>query len=123
MHTSIYTVHCGYPQAPRGGHLVDNFTTEEGSEVLYKCDEGLTPQGIMRALCTEGFWRPRPVDLICKSIHSDQPSTTAGKLKNKSIVKINATSITTLDSVFSASINTLLPPAVLSESHLISCSH
>ena len=61
IHAFIYTVHCGYPQAPRGGHLVDNITTEEGSEVLYKCDEGLTPQGIMTALCTEeGLWRPNP---------------------------------------------------------------
>jgi len=83
MHTSIYTVHCGYPQAPRGGHLVDNFTTEEGSEVLYKCDEGLTSQGIMRALCTEGLWRPSPVDLICKPIHSDQPSTGTLNLTSK----------------------------------------
>ena len=47
-----------------GGDLT---STVEGSEITYQCDDGLTPEGIMTAVCGEdGEWRPNPGDVECR---------------------------------------------------------
>ena len=43
-------------------------STVEGSEITYQCDDGLTPEGTMTAVCGEdGEWRPNPGDVECRS--------------------------------------------------------
>ena len=58
-------VDCGQPVAPQNGSLESYNDTTEGSEVFYKCDPGLVPEGRMRAVCTRSGWSPNPADLIC----------------------------------------------------------
>ena len=46
-----------------GGDLT---STVEGSEITYQCDDGLTPEGTITAVCGEdGEWRPNPGDVEC----------------------------------------------------------
>ena len=45
----------------------DITSTVEGSEITYQCDDGLTPEGNMTAVCGEdGEWRPNPGDVECR---------------------------------------------------------
>ena len=45
----------------------DITSTVEGSEITYQCDDGLTPEGTMTAVCEEdGEWRPNPGDVECR---------------------------------------------------------
>ena len=61
----LISVDCGPPVAPRNGSLETYTDTREGSEVFYKCDPGLVPEGWMRAVCTRNGWSPNPADLDC----------------------------------------------------------
>ena len=64
----IFTsVDCGSPVAPRNGSLESYNDTTEGSEVFYRCDSGLLPEGRMRAVCTVSGWSPNPADLCCNA--------------------------------------------------------
>ena len=52
----------------------DITSTLEGSEITYQCDDGLTPEGTMTAVCGEdGEWRPNPGDVECRK--NDRLST------------------------------------------------
>ena len=62
---TIISVNCGPPVAPRNGSLESYTNTTEGSEVFYSCDQGLVPEGRMRAVCTRNGWSPNPDDLRC----------------------------------------------------------
>ena len=59
------SVDCGPPVAPRNGSLESYTNTVEGSEVYYRCNQGLVPEGWMRAVCTRNGWSPNPADQIC----------------------------------------------------------
>ena len=51
--------------APRNGSLESYSDTTEGSEVFYRCDPGLVPEGTLTAVCTRNGWSPNPADLRC----------------------------------------------------------
>ena len=65
---NFFLVDCGAPVAPRNGSLESYTDTTEGSEVFYRCDPGLVPEGRMRANCTRNGWSPNPADLSCAGI-------------------------------------------------------
>ena len=60
---------CGYPDPPVNGSFGGDITsTVEGSEITYQCDDGLTPEGTMTAVCgQDGEWIPNPGDVECRS--------------------------------------------------------
>ena len=53
---NLTSVDCGSPGNPQNGSLESYTNTTEGSEVFYRCDPGLVPEGRMRAVCTENGW-------------------------------------------------------------------
>ena len=55
--TYLFTVDCGAPDPPQRGSLESYTDTIEGSEVFYRCDPGLVPEGRMRTNCTRNGWR------------------------------------------------------------------
>ena len=59
------SVDCGPPVVPQRGSLESYTVTTEGSEVFYRCDQHLVPEGRMRAVCTGNGWTPNPADLSC----------------------------------------------------------
>ena len=59
------SVECGPPTAPQHGSLESYTDTIEGSEVFYRCDQGLVPDGRMRTVCTRNGWSPDPAGLSC----------------------------------------------------------
>ena len=62
---NLTSVDCGSPGNPRNGSLESYSDTTEGSEVFYSCNQGLVPEGRMRAVCTRNGWSPNPADLCC----------------------------------------------------------
>ena len=58
-------VDCGSPGNPRNGSLEGYTVTLEGSEVFYRCNQGLVPEARMRALCTRNGWSPNPAEICC----------------------------------------------------------
>ena len=64
----LCVVDCGPPVAPQRGSLESYTDTTEGSEVFYRCDPGLVPEGRMRAVCTRSGWSPNPSDLRCAGV-------------------------------------------------------
>ena len=59
------SVECGLPGVPWDGSQESYTDTTEGSEVFYRCDPGLVPEGIMRTVCSRNGWNPNPADLSC----------------------------------------------------------
>ena len=82
-------VDCGYPGPPVNGSFGGDITsTVEGSEITYQCDDGLTPEGTMTAVCGEdGEWRPYPGDVECRSTSEDSNDTNGdnGSMKCKCV--------------------------------------
>ena len=56
---------CILLDVPRNGSLESYTDTTEGSEVFYRCDQGLVPEWRVRANCTRNGWSPNPADLCC----------------------------------------------------------
>ena len=73
MHCKFYVciLMCSAPGALQCGSLESYTNTTEGSEVFYRCDPGLVPEGRMRvnctrrAVCTTNGWSTNPADLCC----------------------------------------------------------
>ena len=66
----------------------DITSTVEGSEITYQCDDGLTPEGNVTAVCGEdGEWRPNPGDVECRSTSEDINDTNGdnGSMKCKCV--------------------------------------
>ena len=61
----LHAVDCGAPVAPWNGSLESYTVTTEGSEMFYRCDTGLVPEGTMRTVCTRNGWNPNSADLNC----------------------------------------------------------
>ena len=72
---------CGYPDPPVNGSFGGDITsTVEGSEITYQCNDGLTPEGNMTAVCGEdGEWRPNPGDAECRSTSEGSNDTNTCK--------------------------------------------
>ena len=64
---NVFAIDCGPPVPPLNGSLESYTNTTEGSEVFYRCDPGLVPEGRMRAVCTRNGWSPNPAGLSCNS--------------------------------------------------------
>ena len=59
------SVTCSAPVVPQHGSLESYANTTEGSQVFYRCNQGLVPEGRMRAVCTRNGWSPNPAELCC----------------------------------------------------------
>ncbi len=74
MLTSLYPpVTCGSPAAPSRGGVDVSGTTPPfslGSEVTYRCGEGLFPPDVGTSTCTDvegrGEWVENPGSLVCR---------------------------------------------------------
>ena len=62
--TYLFTVDCGVPDPPQRGSLESYTVTTEGSEVFYRCNQHLVPEGRMRANCTRNGWSPLDPGLV-----------------------------------------------------------
>ena len=61
-----FSVNCGVPRHPGNGTIVNYTSTVEGSVLLYQCNPGFSPVGVMTAMCsTDGRWIP---DVTCRKI-------------------------------------------------------
>ena len=70
----VFVADCGPPGAPQRGSLENYTNTTEGSEVFYRCDTGLVPEGRMRAVCTRNGWSPNPAGVSCRSSSTATPT-------------------------------------------------
>ena len=61
------TVDCGTPPPPVKGSLLQSHTnTTEGSVVVFQCELGFVPEGVMTAVCgSESQWTPNPGGVTC----------------------------------------------------------
>ncbi len=74
MLTSLYPqVTCGSPATPSRGNVDVNGGTPPfliGSQVIYRCDEGLFPPDVRTSTCTDvggrGEWVENPGSLVCR---------------------------------------------------------
>ena len=58
-----------------GSFRGDITSTVESSDITYQCDDGLTPEGTMTAVCGEDReWRPKPGDVECRNTTEDSKS-------------------------------------------------
>ena len=62
---NLTSVDCGSPGNPWNGSLESYTNTSEGSDVFYRCNQGLVPQGRMRTVCTRNGWSPNPAEICC----------------------------------------------------------
>ena len=58
---------CGAPPPPVNGSLLQAHTnTTDGSVVVFQCDPGFVPEGMMTAECgRDGRWTPNPGHVTC----------------------------------------------------------
>ena len=57
---------CGAPPPPVNGFLQPRTNTTEGSVVVFHCDPGFVPEGVMTAVCgRDGQWTPNPGGVTC----------------------------------------------------------
>ena len=58
---------CGAPPPPVNGSLLQPDTnTTEGSVVVFQCDPGFVPEGVMTAVCgSDAQWSPNPGGVTC----------------------------------------------------------
>ena len=62
---------CGVPQPPVNGSVGGQSPLlPVGSEITYRCDDGLFPTGVMTSTCTDvggrREWVPDPAQLMCR---------------------------------------------------------
>ena len=65
--TILHAADCGAPPSPVNGSLLQpNTNTTEGSVVVFQCDPGFVPEGVMTAVCgRDGQWTPNPGGVTC----------------------------------------------------------
>ena len=57
---------CGTPPPPVNGSVQPHTNTTEGSVVVFQCDPGFVPEGVMTAVCgSDGQWTPNPGSVTC----------------------------------------------------------
>ena len=67
--TSIIIADCGAPPPPVNGSLQLDTNTTEGSVVVFQCDPGFVPEGVMTAVCgSDGQWTPNPGGVTCSPV-------------------------------------------------------
>ena len=60
------TVNCGAPPSPVNGSVQLYTNTTEDSVVVFQCDPGFVPEGVMTAVCeSDGQWTPNPGGVTC----------------------------------------------------------
>ena len=60
------TVDCGAPPPPINGFLQLCMNTTEDSVVLFWCNSGFVPEGVMVSVCgRDGQWTPNPEGITC----------------------------------------------------------
>ncbi len=66
-------VTCGSPAAPSNGSVNVNggaSSFSQGSDITYRCDEGLFPPDVRTSTCTDvegmGQWVKNPGSLVCR---------------------------------------------------------
>ena len=60
------TVDCGAPPPPVNGFLQLCMNTTEGSVVVFWCNPGFVPGGVMAAVCgSDSQWTPSPGGVTC----------------------------------------------------------
>jgi len=72
--TFICTFNCGRPESPRNGSVGSHPVTTEGSVVLYRCDQNLVPEELMRSVCTVSGWSPNPAEQVCNVVDCRMPN-------------------------------------------------
>ena len=61
-----FTADCGAPPTPVNGSVQPHTNTTEGSVVVFQCDPGFVPEGMMIAVCgRDGQWTPNPGGVTC----------------------------------------------------------
>ena len=60
------TADCGALPPPTNGFVQPHTNTTEGSVVVFQCDPGFVPEGVMTAVCgRDGQWTPNPGGVTC----------------------------------------------------------
>ena len=60
------TADCGAPPPPVNGSVQPHTNTTEGSVVVFQCDPGFVPEGVMTTVCAnDGQWTPNPGSVTC----------------------------------------------------------
>ena len=60
------TADCGTPPPPVNGSVQPHTNTTEGSVVVFQCDIGFVPEGMMTAVCgSDGQWTPNQGGITC----------------------------------------------------------
>ena len=72
------TADCGAPPPPFNGSLLQPHTnTTEGSVVMFQCDPGFVPEGVITAVCDSGGqWTPNPGGVTCSPRPTPTPTQT-----------------------------------------------
>ena len=77
--TNLHAADCGTPPPPVNGDLVQPHTnTTEGSVVVFQCDPGFVPEGVMTTVCgSDGQWTPNPGSVSCSPVPTQLTFTQA----------------------------------------------
>ena len=79
-----HPANCGDPTVPDNGFINSYQNTNEGAQIIFRCNPGFDPDLTMLAVCeANGMWNPDPADLVCtkqscKSIHSVEEACWGG---------------------------------------------
>ena len=72
-------VDCGAPPPPVDGSVQPraHTNTTEGSVVMFQCDPGFVPEGVVASVCeSDGQWIPNPVGVTCSPRPTPTPTPT-----------------------------------------------
>ena len=62
-----FSVSCGTPSFAGRVDVEPVASTTVGSEIVYRCQSGLLPEGNMTSVCGgDGRWNPDPATLLCE---------------------------------------------------------
>ena len=71
FHCLCLPVLCSVPQSPVNGSVDGWSSLHVGTEVTYRCNDGLFPTGVITSTCTNvggrGEWVPDPAHLMCSA--------------------------------------------------------
>ena len=81
----LHAAECGAPPPPVNGDLMQPHTnTTEGSVVVFQCDPGFVPEGVMTAVCgSDGQWTPNPGGVSCSPVPTQTFTLTFTKVSTQ----------------------------------------
>ena len=56
---------CSAPTVPGNASIMPYQNTTEGAEVLFKCNQGFTPENVTAVCAVNGSWTPDPGSVVC----------------------------------------------------------